>query len=88
MAGLLEDFIIEESPYVNANLENFTWKGADVHSYDGAGKRLNWGYSCSSMEVAIKRKDEVLKKYLQMIVRDNATREEKVFQRQIEKEAC
>jgi len=88
MAGLLADFIIEESVYVNANLDDFTWEDADVHPYDESGKRLSWGHSCSSMEVAIKRKDELLKKYPQVVVRDNVTREEKVFQRQIEKEIC
>ncbi len=56
MAGLLADFIIEESVYVNANLDDFTWEGADDHLYDEAGKCLSWGYSCSSMEVALKRK--------------------------------
>jgi len=78
MAGLLADFIIEESAYVNANLDDFTWgarhpvdvgsartgverRGADVHPYDEAGKRLSWGYSCSSMEVALKRKEKIFK---------------------------
>ncbi len=82
MAGLLADFIIEESVYVNSNLDDFTWEGADVHPYDGAGKRLSWGYSCSSMEVALKRKDELLKKYPQVAVRDNATRKEKIFKQE------
>ena len=30
MAALLADFIIEEYAYVNANLHDFTWEGADV----------------------------------------------------------
>lgn len=54
-------------------------RGADVHPFDDAGKRISWGYSCASMEVALKRKDELLKKYPQVVVRDNATREEKIF---------
>lgn len=82
MAGLLADFIIEESVYVNAHLDDFTWEGADVHPYDGAGKRLSWGYSCSSMEVALKRKDELLKKYPRVAVRDNVTRREKIFRQE------
>ena len=39
----------------------------------------NWGYSCANMEAALKRKDELLKKYPQAVVRDNATRKEKIF---------
>ena len=79
MADLLADFIIEEYAYVNANLDDFTWEGADVHPLDQNGKRLNWGYSCGSMEAALKKKDELLKKHPQVIVRDNATRKEKIF---------
>ena len=79
MADLLADFIIEEYAYVNANLDDFTWEGADVYSFDNAGKRISWGYSCASMEAALKRKDELLKKYPRVVVRDNATRKEKIF---------
>lgn len=79
MAGLLADFIIEEYAYVNANLDDFTWEGADVHPLDETGKRLSLGYSCCSMETALRRKDELLKKYPQVAIRDNATREEKIF---------
>ena len=80
MAGLLEDFIIEEYAYVYAKLNDFTWEGADIHSFDDTGKRLVWGYSCDSMEMALKRKDKQLKKYSQVAVRDNATRKKKVYQ--------
>lgn len=81
MGKLLADFIVEENAYVNANLDDFTWKGADVHPIDGGGKRLRWGYSCPSMESALKKKDELLDKYPSVIVRDNATREETVFKK-------
>lgn len=37
------------------------------------------------MEAALKRKDELLKKYPQVVVRDNATRKEKIFIKQPEK---
>ena len=80
MADLLADFIIEEHAYVNANLDDFTWVGADVHPLDQTGKRINWGYSCGSMAAALKKKDELLKRHPQVIVRDNATRKEKLFQ--------
>ncbi len=62
MADLLVDFIIEGCAYVNANLDDFTWEGADVHPIDENGKRISWGYSCSSMETALKEKDKLLKK--------------------------
>lgn len=81
MGKLLADFIAEENAYVNTNLDGFTWKGADVHAVDGDGKTLSWGYSCPSMESALKKKDELLNKYLSVIIRDNATREEKVYKK-------
>lgn len=86
MAALLADFILEENTYVNANLDDFTWKGVDVYPLDEAGNRLKWGYSCSSMEAALKRKDELLEKHPQVIVRDNATKKEKVFKQPARKE--
>lgn len=79
MAALLADFIIEEYAYVNANLDDFTWGGADVYLADESGKRTGGGYSCGTMEAALKRKDELLKKYPKIIVRNNATREEKIY---------
>lgn len=57
--------------------------GADVHPIDGLGKRSGWGYSCRTMEVALKKKDELLKKYPKVAVRDNATRKEKVYEQKL-----
>lgn len=82
MAGLLADFIIEENAYVNAHLDDFTWEGADVHPIDESGRRIEWGYSCSTMEAALRRKDELLKDYPEAVVRDNATREETIYGRE------
>ena len=79
MAKLLADFIIEEYSYVNANLDDFTWEGFDVHAFDEEGKRYGWGYTCATMESALNRKNELLKKYTQVVVRDNATRKETIF---------
>lgn len=79
MAALLADFIIEEYAYVNTNLDDFTWKGADVYPADESGKRRGGGYSCGTMEAALKWKDELLMKYPKVIVRDNATRKEKIY---------
>lgn len=76
MAGLLADFIIEGTAYINTNIDDFTWTGADVRAFDENGKGLDWCYSCSNMERALEKKDELLKKYPQVAVRDNATRKE------------
>lgn len=78
MASLLADFIIEEHSYVNDNLDDFTWEGADVHALNENGDRMSWGYTCGTMEAALKRKDELLKNHQQVVVRDNATRKEKI----------
>lgn len=79
MAGLLADFIIEEHAYVNDNIDDFTWEGVDVRVLDENGKRYGWGCTCCDMETALHRKDELLKKYPQVVVRDNVTRKEKMF---------
>ncbi len=84
MGRLLADFIVEEHAYVNSNLDDFTWEGADVHPLDKSGKRLSWGYTCGSMERALKKKDELLEKYPAVIVRDNATRKEAVYRKELE----
>ena len=80
MASLLANFIIEEHSYVNKNLDDFTWEGADVHALKENGERVNWGYTCGTMEAALKKKDELLKHHQQVIVRDNATRKEKIYE--------
>ena len=81
MAELLADFIIQEDAYVNKNLDDFTWEGADVPPIDESGKKIGWGYSCNSMAQALKREEKLLKKYPQVVVRDNATRQERKFYR-------
>ena len=50
MAALLADFIIEEYAYVNANLDDFTWEGVNVHVIEESGEKSKWGYSCGTME--------------------------------------
>lgn len=79
MAALLADFIIEEEIYVNTNLDDFKWIGADVYPLDDAGKEFPWRYSFCSMETAIERRDELLETYPQVVIRDNATRKEKIY---------
>ena len=81
MAALLADFIIEEHSCVNENLDDFTWEGADVHVLKENGEKENWGYTCGTMEAALKKKDDLLKHHQQVAVRDNATRKEKIYSR-------
>lgn len=82
MAGLLADFIIEESVYIKTNLDDFNWEGADVYPLDEDDKRINWGYCCSSMKQALKKKEELLEKDQKVIVRDNTIHKETIFCRQ------
>lgn len=79
MAGLLASFIVEGCSYVNSHLDDFTWEGADVHAVLEDGTAAGWGYSCSSMERALKRKDKLLESYPCVVVRDNATRKETIY---------
>lgn len=79
MAGLLADFTIEGHAYVSEHLDDFTWEGVDVHALDKNGKRYSWGYTCCDMEAALQKKDKLLKKYPQVVVRDNTTRKEEMF---------
>ena len=83
MASLLANFIIEEHSYVNNNLDDFTWEGADVHALKENGERVNWGYTCGTMEAALKKKDELLKHHKRVVVRDNVTRKEKIYESRI-----
>lgn len=80
MAGFLADFIVEEYEYVNSHLDDFTWFGVDVDAFYENGEKVG-GYTCSTMERALKRKDEMLKKYSCVVVRDNATRKTKKYKR-------
>lgn len=79
MASLLADFIIEEYAYVNANLDDFTWEGANIYVFNGKGEKMGWAYTCGSMEAALREKDRLLNYYPKAVVRDNATRKETVF---------
>jgi len=82
MAGLLADFIVTEHTYVNNNLDDFTWEGADVYCYDENGNKYNWGYTCATMERAIIKKDELIKKHPRVDIRDNATRKTKTYKQE------
>lgn len=82
MAGLLADFLIEARAYVNGHLDDFTWEGADVHAIQENGTVSPYGYTCSTMEAAMKRKDILLYFYPLVVIRDNATRKERIYSKE------
>lgn len=84
MAKFLADFIIEEDAYVRNNPDDFTWEGVDVYILGEDGKKLNWGYTCCDMDSALKKKDELLKKYQQVAVKDNAVKKEIIYCKECE----
>ena len=75
MAKLYADFIMEGSRYVNGNLDDFNWTGADVQAYDETGTR-KIGYSCKTKESAEKVLGKLREKYYKVVYRDNETRKE------------
>lgn len=86
MATLLADFLIEGCSYVNQHLDDFTWKGFDVHILGEDGTTSSWGYTCSDIETAKKRKEKLLQSYPQVVIRNNATRKETIYCDQRKKE--
>lgn len=76
MAQLLADFVAEQRRYVNEHLDEFTWTGVEVYPVGMNGRKVNFSYSCTSMEKALIRKEELLQKCPCVVVRDNATRKE------------
>ncbi len=79
MARLLADFIVEESSYANAHLDDFTWSGIDVYAVSENGKIVSGKYTCGDRVSAEKRKEELLGRYPHVLIRDNATRIEKHY---------
>lgn len=82
MGRLLADFIVEARNYVDTHFDDFQWTGFNVYGMNDDGTNTGWGYSCENMEGAVKRKEELLNKFPHVLVRDNATREEKTYSRQ------
>ncbi len=62
-------------------LDDFTWTGVDVYPVGMNGTKLNFGYSCTIMEKALIRKEEMIQKCPCVVVRDNATRKEIYYMR-------
>ncbi len=83
MAQLLADFIVEERKYINQHLDDFTWTGVSVYAEEREGEKSAAGYECANMERAFLRKEELIKRFPCVIVRDNATRQETVYKRSV-----
>lgn len=83
MGKLLAGFIVEGYQYINNNPDSFNWEGIDVYAFDSNGNKAGFSYSCRDMDSAVYRKDRFLKKYPRVAIRDNATHNEKFYERGI-----
>lgn len=83
LATLLADFIIEGSIFMRAYADDFTWEGVNVYPMLDKDTRCRWHHYCSSMESALKLKNELLDIYQYVVIRDNETREETLYQNRI-----
>lgn len=79
MGTILADFVIIFRKYVNDNIDDFTWDGYDVHAMKEDGTKEGWGYECATLDRALERKTELLKKYSRVLIRDNRTRKETIY---------
>lgn len=80
MGVLLADFMAEGQRYVREHSDDFTWEGINVYAFGDTGEKANWHYCFATVEEAMGKKDELLKKHGRIAVRDNATREETVYE--------
>ena len=78
MGKLAGHFTYALSKYVNTNLDDFTWTGADVNFYKEDGEYA-YGYSCTSMERALQLAEENKARYAKVLVRVNKTRIETII---------
>lgn len=79
MGKLLAGFIFEGYQYVNKNLDNFSWQGWEVYAFDDNGKKTDLSYSCNSIGNTIVKKDKFLDHYSKAVIRNNETRDEKIY---------
>ncbi len=79
MGKLLGNFVAEFRSYLNENIDDFTWDGFDVHGLKEDGAKEGWGYECATLERALDRKTELLRKYSKVMIRDNRTRKETIY---------
>lgn len=79
MAILLADIIVEGYGYLRRNSDDFTWEGFWVYALDGAGKKLHWYYECVSEAEVLAKKEELLRTYPAVMVKDNSSRSERIY---------
>lgn len=84
MADLYGECLIAYTSIMNDNLDAFTRKGYDLHFLDKEGKRLGFGYSGmkdreSALERFQKFHEKDPEKYCEAVIRNNLTREEKIY---------
>lgn len=79
MAILLADIIVEGYGYLRKNSDDFTWEGFWVYALDSAGKKLPWYCECGSETEALAKKEELLRTHPAVVVKDNASRSERIY---------
>lgn len=81
MSNLLADFLLELNAFAQENMDDFTWEGIDVIPCGEDEQRAKWSLTCSSIEKAMQRMDELLEKYPIVKVRNNVDRKVTVYRR-------
>ena len=85
MAALYGECLLAYEKIVNDNLDAFTRKGFDLHFIDPSGKTMNFGFSgLKNLEKALGKlheyKEKWPEKYDKAVIRNNLTREEKIYE--------
>ena len=85
MAALYGECLLAYEKIMNDNLDAFTRKGFDLHFIDPSGKTMNFGFSgFKNLEKALGKLQEYKtkwpEKYAKAIIRNNLTREEKIYE--------
>lgn len=85
MAALYGECLLAYEKIMNDNLDAFTRKGFDLHFIDSSGKTMNFGFSgFKNLEKALGKLQEYKtkwpEKYAKAIIRNNLTREEKIYE--------
>ena len=85
MSALYGECLLAYEKIVNDNLDAFTRKGFDLHFIDSSGKTMSFGLSgLKNLEKALEKLQEYKtkwpEKYAKAIIRNNLTREEKIYE--------
>lgn len=80
MATLLANFITEFRDFVGDNMDDFSWDGYEVNALKEDGSKESWGWECATLEKALERKDQLLEKHGRVVIRDNRTRKETLYE--------